>query len=46
MSLAELDRSQGKPDEARTELTSAFDGFTEGFETNDLIAARSLLNRI
>lgn len=46
MSMAELYRSQGKPNEARTELTSVFDWFTEGFETRDLMAARSLLDQL
>ena len=46
MSLAELYRSQGKADEARTALTSVFDWFTEGFKTRDLIAAKSLLNQL
>jgi serine/threonine protein kinase/predicted ATPase len=45
-SLAELYRSHGKTDEARTELTSVLNWFAEGFETSDLIAARSLLNQL
>lgn len=46
MSLAELDRSRGRTNEARTELSSVLDWFTEGFETRDLIAAKSLLNQL
>jgi TOMM system kinase/cyclase fusion protein len=46
MSLFELYRLQGKLDEARAELASVVDWFTEGFETGDLIAAKSLLNQL
>lgn len=46
MSLAELDRSRGKTNEARIELAAVLDWFTEGFETKDLIAAKSLLNQL
>ena len=46
MNLAELHQSQGKADQARQELSSVFDWFTEGFQTRDLIAAKSLLNRL
>jgi TOMM system kinase/cyclase fusion protein len=46
ISLAELYQHRGKPSEARTELSSVFDWFAEGFETADLIAAKNLLNRL
>lgn len=46
ISLAELYRSQGKSHEARTELSVVLDWFTEGFETRDLIAAKTLLNQL
>ena len=45
-SLAELYRSQGKTDEARTELSSVFNWFAEGFETRDLVAAKTLWNQL
>jgi class 3 adenylate cyclase/predicted ATPase len=43
--LAELCHHQGKTDAARLALASVYDRFTEGFETNDLITARNLLNQ-
>ena len=46
ISLAELYRRQGKSSEARTELASVFQWFTEGFETADLIAAQKLLSHL
>ncbi len=46
ISLAQLCRLQGKPDEARTQLAAVYAWFTEGFETADLIAARELLSQL
>ncbi len=42
-SLARLLSSEGRRDEARAVLEPAYDWFTEGFDTPDLIEARSLL---
>ena len=41
--LASLLRDQGRYDEARFNLSEAFETFTEGFETTDLKGARALL---
>ena len=41
--LASLWSSQGKADEAHALLAPVYDWFTEGFDTPDLIAARTLL---
>ena len=46
MSLANLDRSQGKSGDARAELSPVFDWFTEGFETKDLVDAKALLDEL
>src|ERR1700722_17976445 len=43
ISLARLLASQGPRDEARTMLADIYNWFTEGFETADLIEAKSLL---
>jgi predicted ATPase/energy-coupling factor transporter ATP-binding protein EcfA2 len=43
MSLARLWHRQGRRHEAFTALTAAFDLFTEGFETPDLVDAAALL---
>ena len=43
MSLARLLRDQGKGQAARQLLTPVYDWFTEGFDTQDLKAARALL---
>jgi len=46
MSLARLWQKQGRPEEARQELDPVYDWFTEGFDTPDLIGARSLLESL
>jgi hypothetical protein len=37
---------QGKADVAREVLEAAYSRFTEGFETNDLVAARKILRNV
>ena len=44
LSLALLERSQGRTSEARRLLQSVYDRFTEGFDTSDLKLARHLLD--
>lgn len=44
--LAELYRSQEKLDDARTELASILNWFTEGVATKDLVEAHGLLNQL
>jgi hypothetical protein len=46
MSLARLLASQGFRDKARTILAGIYDCFTEGFDTPDLINARTLLDEL
>jgi predicted ATPase len=46
MSLARLRRQQGRPQEAVALLAPVLGGFTEGFDTADLQAARTLLAEI
>jgi len=46
MSLARLRRQQGRPREAATLLASILGWFTEGFDTADLQAARTLLDEL
>jgi predicted ATPase len=46
MSLARLLASQGRRDEARTKLADIYNWFTEGFDTADLIDAKSLLDEL
>jgi predicted ATPase len=43
LSLARLRVSQGHHPEARAQLASVYDRFTEGFATTDMQAARTLL---
>jgi predicted ATPase len=43
LSLAQLKAQHGQREEARSELSLIYDRFTEGFESGDLRAARSLL---
>jgi adenylate cyclase len=43
MSLCRLLQNQGKQEQARTQLLEIYNWFTEGFETPDLIEAKSLL---
>lgn len=43
MSLARLERSQGRTDKARQLLQGVYDRFTEGFDTVDLKRAKRLL---
>lgn len=45
-SLARLWQQQGKTDEARQALAAIYNWFTEGFDTPDLIAAKSLLEEL
>jgi predicted ATPase len=45
-SLARLWRDQGRHAEARDLLAPVYGWFTEGFATQDLKAARTLLNRL
>ena len=44
LSLALLERSQGRTSEARQLLQSVYDRFTEGFDTSDLKRAKRLLD--
>jgi len=46
MSLARLWQKQGKPTEARELLAEIYGWFTEGFDTPDLIDAKSLLEEL
>ena len=46
MSMARLWRDQGKRDEARDLLASVYGWFTEGFDTRDLMEARTLLDAL
>jgi predicted ATPase len=46
MSLARLRRQQGRPQEAVAVLAPILGWFTEGFDTADLQAARSLLDEL
>jgi predicted ATPase len=44
--LAELWLDQGKSPDAHALLAPVYGWFTEGFQTRDLIAARSLLDKL
>ncbi len=47
MSLANLRLAQGRPPaEARVELATIYDWFTEGFDTPDLKDAKALLDEL
>src|SRR5262249_49860054 len=46
MSLGRVWREQGKRDDARNMLGEIYGGFTEGFDTADLIDARELLAQL
>jgi predicted ATPase len=46
MSMARLWRDEGKRQQARTLLASAYDWFTEGFDTLDLREAKALLDEL
>ncbi len=46
LSLARLQRRQGRQHEAFTALTRAFDAFDEGFQTPDLLDAAALLKEL
>ena len=46
MSLARLWQQQGKGPEARQLLADIYNWFTEGFESADLKAARTLLSEL
>ncbi len=43
MDLARLWKSRGKVTEARDRLTAVYDRFTEGFDTPDLVSAKTLV---
>lgn len=45
ISLVKLTRLQGGDPDAEAALAAAYDRFTEGFETGDLVRARTLLGR-
>ncbi len=45
-SLARLWQRQGKQHEARALLAPVYDGFTEGFDTQDLKDAKVLLDEL
>ena len=45
-SIAHLWRSEGKTDQARKLVASAYDWFTEGFDTRDLKEAKALLEEL
>jgi class 3 adenylate cyclase/predicted ATPase len=46
MSMARLQRDQGKPDDARRLLAPVYGWFTEGFDTLDLKEAKTLLDEL
>jgi predicted ATPase len=46
MNLSRLWQSQGKRDEARELLEPVYGWFTEGFDTADLIDAKTLLDEL
>ena len=46
MSLASLWQSQGKKDEARELLSPTYNWFTEGFDTQELKDAKTLLDEL
>jgi predicted ATPase len=46
VNLARLSRGQGRHDEAHDLLAPIYGGFTEGFDTYDLKAAKALLDEL
>ena len=46
ISLAHLRRAQGRQEEGLLALTTVYDRFTQGFATNDLQAARALIDEM
>ena len=46
MSLARLSRVRGRPEDARAMLAPVYEWFTEGFETPDVQATKSLLGEL
>jgi predicted ATPase len=46
VSLARLERTQGRTRETRQLLQSVYDRFTEGFGTSDLKQAKQLLDEL
>jgi class 3 adenylate cyclase/tetratricopeptide (TPR) repeat protein len=46
MSLCRLHRKQGRGEEVRPRLSEIYQGFTEGFETADLVEAKALLGEL
>jgi predicted ATPase len=45
-SLARMQASQDHTEEARTTLAPLYEWFTEGFDTNDLVEAKTILDRL
>jgi predicted ATPase len=45
-SLARLGRDQGRPDKDRDGLAPVYGWFTEGFDTPDLIDAKTVLDEL
>ena len=46
MSLSRLWQAQGRKEEARSLLSEVYGWFTEGFDTEDLIEAKALLDEL
>ena len=46
MSMMQLWRNRGKPQQARELIAPVYDWFTEGFDTLDLIEAQALLEEL
>ena len=46
MSIANLYKYQGKPEEARALLEPIYNSFTDGFDTIDLREAKALLDEL
>lgn len=46
MDLARFFRGRERSAEANAELAKVYEGFTEGFETADLLEARALLENL
>ena len=46
MSLCRLWKDQGKKSKARKMLAEVYDWFTEGFDTPDLVEAKTLLDEL
>ena len=46
MSKCQLLRKQGKSNEARQQLSTVYDRFTEGFDTKDLVGAKTFMGEL